>query len=261
MIYIPYSLDCLAGPGLIRENMCRLAMSAATPTLPESKAPADLESDPLVFNTSAAAPEPEGMQQDGVLTEGGAAAGLAGIAAKIKENANHLLETKKPMSEFLDRSAMSKPATVSEGMTRLQKNMAYYRTNYFIFFLGTMALTFLMHPGALIWTSLLLVMWIYLFLVHTGPLVIGGREYNDREKVMGASAVSFFVVFFLTSVATTALYGASLSMGLIAVHAAFREPDDLFIDDAAGNSNLFASNMFQGIPGMIQPPASGANIV
>lgn len=108
----------------------------ATEGLPESK-PADIEAGPLEFDTSAAAPEPEGMQQGGSLAEPGAP-GLVGIFNKVKENANHLLETKKPMSEFLDRSAMSKPATVSEGMTRLQKNLAYYRTNYFIFFLGTM---------------------------------------------------------------------------------------------------------------------------
>lgn len=123
------------------------------------------------------------------------------------------------------------------------------------------AVTFLMHPGALIWTSLLLIMWTYLFLVQPGPLTIGGRDYSDREKLIGASVVSFVVVFFLTSVATTAIYGVTVSAALIALHASFREPDDLFLDDAAGSANLFSSNMFQGIPGIIQPPPSGSNMV
>jgi hypothetical protein len=131
--------------------------------------------------------------------------------------------------------------------TRLQKNLSYYRTNYFIFFLATMCLTFLFHPSALIWTGLLLVMWTYLFLVASGPLTIGGREYSDREKLIGASVISFVVVFFLTSVATTALYGLSISMAMIVLHGAFREPDDLFLDEAGGTNNLFANNMFQGL--------------
>lgn len=145
--------------------------------------------------------------------------------------------------------------------TRLQKNLTYYRTNYLIGFLGTMALTFLMHPGALLWTGLLLVLWVYLFLVKPGPLTVAGREYSEREKLIGASALSFVVVFFLTSVATTALYGLSISMALVALHGSFREPDDLFLDDTAANSNLFANNMFQGIPGIAQAPASASNMV
>jgi PRA1 family protein 1 len=144
--------------------------------------------------------------------------------------------------------------------TRLQKNFSYYRTNYFIFFLCTMCLTFLLHPSALICLGLLLIMWTYLFLVNSGPITIAGREYSDREKLIGASVVSFVVVFFLTSVATTALYGLSISMAMIVLHGALREPDDLFLDEAAGNTNLFSNNMFQGLQ-PFQQPASGPAMV
>jgi hypothetical protein len=40
--------------------------------------------------------------------------GLAVLGKRIRENANVLLETRKPLSEFLDRSAMSKPNSIGE---------------------------------------------------------------------------------------------------------------------------------------------------
>jgi PRA1 family protein 1 len=230
---------------------------------PKEKAPADIESVPLQFDTSAPATEPPGyMQPSGALqdTRPGMVSGLSAIVGKIKENSSVLLETRKPLSEFLDRTAFSKPASITEVGTRLQKNLGYYRTNYFIFGLAIIALTFLLHPSAIIWIVFLLIMWVYLFLVQSGPLVIGGREYSEREKIIGASVITFVVVFFLTSVATTALYGISVSMALVALHASFREPDDLFLDDVSGSTNLFSSNMFQGIPGLVQAPA-GSNMV
>ena len=134
------------------------------------------------------------------------------------------------------------------------------RTNYFTLLLGTMALTFLMHPFAIVYLSLLVLMWAYLFLVQSGPLTIAGREYSDREKMIGASLVSFVVIFFLTNVATMALYGLSITMGLVALHGAFREPDDLFLDDAAAQSNMFSSNMFNNIPQLNQAPAGSSMV-
>lgn len=145
-----------------------------------------------------------------------------------------------------------------------QHNYGCCRTNYFVFFLATMALSFLTQPRALLWTGALLAAWVYLFLIRTAPLVIGGREYSEREKALGLGLLSFVVVFFLSPVGATALYGASLSACLIAVHASFREPDDLFLDDPGpahlfGNGGAPMGSVFAGLSS--QPASSGAGAI
>lgn len=174
--------------------------------------------------------------------------GLMAVWARLKDTLGHSLSERKPWSELVDRNSFSKPASVAEATGRVQKNLNYYRTNYFIFFLAMMALTFLTHPGALVWTGLLLCGWVYLFLLRPTPLVIAGREYSDREKLLGMAALSFVVVFFLTNVGATVLYGASLSAVVVAAHAAFREPDDLFLDEGpTTGGSFFNVNLFPGV--------------
>eukprot|EP00775_Hariotina_reticulata_P006082 gene6082-6322_t len=55
---------------------------------------------------------------------------------------------------------------------------------------------------------------------------------SEREKLMGMSAISFVVVFFLTSVANVVFSALTLSFFIVAVHGAFRVPDDLFLDES-----------------------------
>lgn len=138
----------------------------------------------------------------------------------------------------------------------------HYRTNYLVFVSAIMAMAFVTNPAALLWTGLLGVGWVYLFLVRTQPLVINGREYSDREKLIGMSILSFVVIFFLTNVASVVLYGASLSAAMIAIHAAFREPDDLFLDEGVtATDNLFGNvNFLAGAQAYAQTQ-TGANMV
>ena len=72
--------------------------------------------------------------------------------------------------------------------------------------------------------------------------------FREREKLLGMSAISFIVVFFLTrfvfggrffedewsglSVGTVLLSAVMLGCAVIALHGATRMPDDLFIDDS-----------------------------
>jgi PRA1 family protein 1 len=239
-------------------------MTDTEAAVPASQPPAaEVKPVDLSFDTSAPAPDSDSMAQPSSLSnpnQQDAKTGLSAVYKRVKDNANVMLETRKPISEFLDYTGMSKPASISEVTGRLQKNLSYYRTNYFILFLGTMALTFLLHPFSIIWLTLVVLMWVYLFLVHSGPLTIGGREFSDKEKVIWVSLASFIIIFFLTNVATMALYGLSITMGVVALHGAFREPDDLFLDDAGGNNQLFSNNMFQLIPTLQSAPA-GANMV
>ena len=198
-----------------------------------------------------------------VATPGDGQAGIRGTIVAVKEKASRLLATQKPWTEMIDRSSFSKPENLGEATNRLQKNLAYYRTNYLVFGLGITTLAFLSNPGALIWMAFLALMWFYLFVAKTTPLVINGREISDREKIMGMSAASFVVIFFLTNVAAIFLYGASLGAVMVGAHAALREPDQLCVDEAGASvqNNLFGNvNSLAGAQAYTQAQ-SGTNIV
>ncbi|KXZ53614.1 hypothetical protein GPECTOR_6g531 [Gonium pectorale] len=120
---------------------------------------------------------------------------------------------------------------VKQATSRLRKNANYFRVNYLIVVLLTTAVTFLMHPSSLLVLGALLASWIYVFLLRTAPLTIGGRTLSDREKLIGMSAITFIMIFFVTSVGTVFFSALSLSLAVVALHGAFREPDNLFIDE------------------------------
>lgn len=212
----------------------------------------------LEFDSSA---HVEGMQAGEPPVEG--QVGIRGTIVAVREKASRLLATQKPWTEMIDRSSFSKPDNLGEATTRLQKNLAYYRTNYLVFGLAITALAFVSNPVSLIWMAILGLVWFYLFMLKTSPLVINGREISDREKMMGMSAASFVVIFFLTNVAAIFLYGASLGAVMVGAHAAFREPDQLFVDEAGtSEQNLFGGvNFLAGAQAYATQAQSGTNMV
>eukprot|EP01024_Parvocaulis_polyphysoides_P060378 TRINITY_DN6580_c0_g1_i2.p2 TRINITY_DN6580_c0_g1~~TRINITY_DN6580_c0_g1_i2.p2 ORF type:complete len:234 (+),score=20.42 TRINITY_DN6580_c0_g1_i2:28-702(+) len=181
------------------------------------------------------------------------------VAGKIKDSAGGLLKESKPWSELLDRSNMSRPENVSEATSRLRKNVAYFRVNYIVIVAMTVMICFLMNPSSLIILSLVLASWIYVFNIRTAPLVIGGRTLNDRDKVMALSAISFVVVFFLTSVASVLFYALALSCAVIALHGSMRQPEDLFLDESQTTSSLpTGGSGFMGLFKAVQPTGPAA---
>lgn len=164
---------------------------------------------------------------------------VSAAVGKLKETAAAVLKQQKPWSEVLDRTALSKPENMGEALSRIRKNAAYFRVNYLIVMLATTALTFVMNPASLLVLALLSVGWIYIMFLRTAPLEIGGRTLSDREKLLGMSAISFITIFFLTSVGAVFFSALSLSLAVVAAHGAFREPDNLFVDDGPEQSQSF----------------------
>jgi hypothetical protein len=77
-----------------------------------------------------------------------------------------------------------------QATARLRKNAAYFRTNYLIVLLSSIAVGFLMHPSSLFMLGGLVVGWIYVFALRTGPLVINGRELRcDGAGGVGAGTL------------------------------------------------------------------------
>lgn len=165
---------------------------------------------------------------------------IAGVGTRLKDYVNTTFANRKPWSEVLERGAFTKPANLSEASARLRKNAAHFRVNYLIILLASVAGGFLMHPSSLFVLGALLAGWVYVFAVHTGPLVLNGRELSEREKFLGMGALSFVVVFFLTNVASVVFSAVMMGAALVAVHGACRVPDDLFIDDGEANQGLLS---------------------
>lgn len=107
------------------------------------------EDEPLEFAVGVPVPTSTNAVMDSHTSTAGSLAppsGLAQMYGKVRDSAASVFKDRKPWVEFLDRTAFSKPASVGEVTSRVQKNLHYYRTNYLIFFLATMALTFLTNP-------------------------------------------------------------------------------------------------------------------
>ncbi|GFR44124.1 hypothetical protein Agub_g5287 [Astrephomene gubernaculifera] len=153
------------------------------------------------------------------------------IATRLKDYAANIVKQGKPWSELIDKNALSKPSSFAEATSRLRKNANYFKVNYLIMMVLTTALTFIMHPSSLLVLAMLGASWVYVFCIRTTPLQLGGRTLSEREKLLGMSAVSFVTIFFLTSVGAVFFSALSLSLAVIALHGAFREPDNLFIDE------------------------------
>lgn len=79
---------------------------------------------------------------------------------------------------MLDRSSFSKPGNMQEAYSRLRRNAGYFRVNYLIVAVLTIAGSFITHPSSLLVLAGLLALWVYMFAIKQGPLVIGEKEFR-----------------------------------------------------------------------------------
>jgi len=168
--------------------------------------------------------------------------------AQINDTARHVFAQRRPWSEITDRSAYSKPADFAEATGRIRKNVNYFKVNYVLFMISVLVMCLLTHPSSLFLLSGLGAVWTYLYAVKTEPLVISGREVSEREKLVGLSAGSIIMIFFLTSVGNVLFLGLGLGAAGVAGHGALRIPDDLFLDESESTQSFF---------GFLKKPAPG----
>jgi hypothetical protein len=79
---------------------------------------------------------------------------------------------------MLDRTSFSKPGNVQEAYSRLRRNAGYFRVNYLIIAVLTIAGSFITHPSSLVVLAALTAMWVYLYAIKQGPLVLGDKEFR-----------------------------------------------------------------------------------
>ncbi|KAL3536570.1 hypothetical protein ACH5RR_005031 [Cinchona calisaya] len=161
----------------------------------------------------------------------------------ISDTVRNGLASRRPWSELVDRSAFSKPESISEATQRIRKNYNYFRVNYLTVITGVLAISLLTNPLSLIFLAALLAAWIFLYLFRTAsdpPLTLFGRQFSDRETLIGLILSTVFVVF-LTSVGSVLVSALMVGLAIVCTHGAFRVPDDLFLDDQESPATGFLS--------------------
>ncbi|XP_055811721.1 PRA1 family protein B4-like [Solanum dulcamara] len=154
---------------------------------------------------------------------------------------------RRPWSELLDRSAFSKPESISDATLRIRKNYTYFRINYLSLLAAVLAFSLITNPFSLLILSGLLAAWLFLYLFRPSdpPLVLFGRQFSERET-LGVLFVSTVVVIFLTSVGAVLVSALMVGLGIVCTHAAFRAPEDLFLDDQESPATGFLSFLSGG---------------
>ncbi|KAJ6871475.1 PRA1 family protein B4-like [Populus alba x Populus x berolinensis] len=137
---------------------------------------------------------------------------LRAFLNNITESVRNGFSQRRPFSELIDRSAFSKPESISEATTRIRKNYTYFRINY---------------------------------LTVISPLVLFGRTFSDRETLGILIVLSVFVVF-LTNVGSVIISALLIGVGIVCAHGAFRVPEDLFLDDVQENASTGFLSSFLG---------------
>jgi hypothetical protein len=167
----------------------------------------------------------------------------------VSETAKLALAQKRPWSEMFDKNSFAKPENLSEALTRIRKNLGYFRVNYLMFLLSVVAVSLVTHLGSLMTLLIIVGGWGYLYMVRRDPLVVWGRTFNERE-IFVIMTVLTVIGFLMTNVAALILSASLFGGAVIGAHGAFRAPDDLFLDDQE-TSGGFLSFLGTGGP---QPP-------
>lgn len=74
--------------------------------------------------------------------------------------------------------------------------------------------------------------------------MILGKTYSDTQVLFGLGLVTLIAIL-ITSVLSMLITAVMVGVGIVCAHGAFRDPEDLFLDDSQPLGSGFAS-MFSG---------------
>ncbi|VFQ88712.1 unnamed protein product [Cuscuta campestris] len=171
------------------------------------------------------------------------------LVSHITDTVRNGLANRRPWTELLDRSAFSKPESFSDATVRVRKNYTYFKINYLSLLAAVLGFSLITNPFSLILLSGLLAAWLFLYLFRPSdpPLILFGRQFSERETLGGLILSTIFVIF-LTSVGSVLVSALMIGVAIVCAHAAFRVPEDLFLDEQDAPTTGFLSFFTGGAP-------------
>ncbi|KAK1415443.1 hypothetical protein QVD17_31224 [Tagetes erecta] len=151
---------------------------------------------------------------------------------RLSSSLRQSLSQTRPWHELIDRSAFSRPESLSDTTYRIRKNFSYFRVNYTTLLAFVIAVSLVTHPFSLLLLLSLLAAWTFLYLFRPShhPLVVFGRTFSDRETLV-LLILSTTIVVFLTNVGKVMVSSLLIGVAILCLHGGFRVPEDLFLDD------------------------------
>ncbi|KAI4370506.1 hypothetical protein MLD38_018856 [Melastoma candidum] len=167
---------------------------------------------------------------------------------RLTSSSSRLLSQSRPWTELADRSSFARPDSISDATSRIRKNLSYFKVNYISLLALTLALSLVTHPFSLFLLLSLLCSWsfLYVFRAPDQPVTFLNRTFSDKETLAFLVVLSI-VVLFLTSVGSLLISAVMIGVAIIALHGAFRVPEDLFLDDQEAGSNAGLLSFLGGV--------------
>ncbi|XP_071730552.1 PRA1 family protein E-like [Rutidosis leptorrhynchoides] len=152
--------------------------------------------------------------------------------SQARLHTENFVAKRRPWRDFFDYSAISRPISYDDAISRIRQNLNYFRVNYAMVMLLIIFMSLIYHPISMIIFLIVFVAWFFLYFFRDArnPIMIFNRVIDDRVVLIGLSLLTVFALAF-TNVGVNVLVSLIIVVTVVALHAAFRSPDDLFLDE------------------------------